>query len=77
MDKSHLLRRHALGHQLLFDVVIHIERAIPMGRGEVAENQLRPFLGLRIMPDLQHIFYAGVDLALRVVRQFRVGQPLV
>ena len=38
MDKGDLLTGNACRHQLIPDVLIDIERAVPLGRGEVAEQ---------------------------------------
>ena len=77
MDKGDLFRRNALCHQLLFDVIVHIKGAVPVGRGEVTENKLGTFLGFRIPPDFQHIPHTGIDFAFRVVGQFGICQTLI
>ena len=38
MDKCDLLLRHSLFHELIFYILIHIESAIALRCGEVAED---------------------------------------
>ena len=61
---------------LLFRLGLQL-RGLALGGGQVAEHQLRtPIVGT-LLPNLEHIVDAGIDLAVRVVRQQRIHQPLV
>ena len=77
VDKGHLLRRDVSRQQLPSDIVIHIEAAVPLGRGQIAEDHLGQALPPPLLPYAQHTGDAGVELAARIVRQQRVHQPLV
>ena len=77
MDKGDFFRWYALGHQLLFHIVVDIKGTVPLWGGQIAEYKLCPLNFLRIPPYLQHIPDAGVDLAFRIVRQRRVRQSLI
>ena len=77
VDKRDLFGRHALFHQLLLDVLIHIERAITLWGRQVREDELCAVLLRRVLPDLIHILNTHIDLAFRVVRQCRVCKALI
>ena len=77
MDKPYLLGRDTTGNQLLTHIVINIESAVILRGGKVAEYKLCSFCVGVILPDTIHIVDAGVDLAIRVIRQHRVNHSLV
>ena len=50
---------------------------LALGSGQVAEHELRQLLRLSVLPDAVDIVHAQIDLAVRVVRQVGVYDPLV
>ena len=77
VDVGDFLRGDTLRGQLVFDVVIHIERTVIVRRREIAKSELRSPGRPRCPPHVQDVFDAGVDFASRIVRQQRVHQALV
>ena len=77
VDEGHFALGYPRRQQLLFDVIIDVELPISFGGGQIAEQELGQLLVLSFFPDLQDIADAGVQLAVRVIRQQRVHQPLV
>ena len=69
--------RHPGGKQLCANIIVDIERAVSLGRGHIAENQLRQIILFGFVPDTQNIVDAGIQLAVRVIRGERIHQPLV
>ena len=88
-----LLFRYAHSDQLCPDILIdilerghfvctvlllrHLDRTCISGCRQVAENHLCTFLLRRVLPHLIHVLNAHIDLAFRVIRQVRIGQPLI
>ena len=77
VNERDFLFRDAPCNQLAFNIVIDVELAVVVGRREVAEHQLRSENGRAVPPDVEHILHAGVDFAVRVIRQERIHQTLV
>ena len=76
MDKGDLFSGNAHANQLIFNVIVDIKFPVIMGRGLVAENQLRSQNRGTLLPDLKDVLHTG-DLAVGIVREQRVHQPLV
>ena len=77
MDKDDLLRRNALGCQLIPQIIVDIERAVRFGCREVTKNQLCSLVRCGLLPHLKSIFHAQIDLALLRVRQQIIDEPLI
>ena len=77
MDKGDFLCRNAPGDQLRLDIIVDIEAAVIRRRGHIAEQKLRQFFLLSVLPDGEHFIHASIDLASWIIRQHRVHQPLV
>ena len=77
MDKGDFLRWNAPGDQLRLDIIVDIEAAVIRRRGHIAEQKLRQFFLLPVLPDGEHLIHAGVYLASWIIRQHGVHQPLV
>ena len=77
VDELDLRFRHPGGKQLCANIIVDIERAVSLGRGHIAENQLRQIILFGFVPDTQNIVDAGIQLAVRVIRGERIHQPLV
>ena len=77
MDVGDLVFRDAFVQQLLFQIVIHIELPVIVGRGQVNKNHLRGFLRRRPFPDAVHIFRTDSNLSRIAVRQHGIDQPLI
>ena len=72
VDKGNLLRRDAQGGQLRLDIVVDAEYSIAFGGRQVAKQQLCPQNVLAVLPLPENIFDAGVNFALRIIRQQRI-----
>ena len=77
MDELDLLFGYPCIEQLGADIIIDVERTVALGSRHIAENQLGQLLLLGVVPDAQDVVDTGVQLAVRVIRQSRVHQPLV
>ena len=77
VDEGYFALRHPRRQQFLFDVIIDVELPISLGGGQITEQELGQLLILSFLPDLQNVANTGVQLAVRVIRQQRVHQPLV
>ena len=69
MDKGNLGFGYPLLYEFFPDVIVHIELAVMMRRGKVAEHKLCGFLLRRSLPNIHDIANAMVDLAFLKVRQ--------
>ena len=67
MDKCDFLRRHSVGDQLCFDVIIDIERTVILRSGKVAEHKLSQLIFLTVLPDAENISHTGIQFAVRVI----------
>ena len=77
MDKGHFLLRHTRRNQFGADIVIDIEGAVILRRGEITEEKLcQPFL-FSLLPDPQYIGDTGVDFTSGIIRKQRIHQPLI
>ena len=77
VDERDLLLRDAALDQLLPQVVVHVEIPVVVGRGQVAEHQLGGTLFAALLPYPVDVVQAGVDLALFVIREHGVIEPLI
>ena len=77
MDELDLLFRHTGVEQLGADIIIDVERTVPLGSRHIAENQLGQLLLFGVVPDAQDVVDAGIQLTAGVIRQSRVHQPLI
>ena len=68
---------YAPGDQLIPQVIIDVEIAVPLGGGQVAKGHLRGPPGRGALPDGEDIVGAGVDLSGIAVREQGVEEPLV
>ena len=77
MDKSNFFCRNAPCNQLRLDVVIDIKRTVIFWGAHITEQKLRQTAFLSFLPYPEHISHTGIELAVRIVRQKRIHQPLV
>ena len=77
VDEGYFALRHPRRQQFLFDVIIDVELPISLGGGQITEQELGQLLVLSFFPDLQDVADAGIQLAVRVIRQQRVHKALV
>jgi len=76
MDKLYLLFGDAAHHQLVPNIVVHI-KAVRAGCAQIAENHLRGALRLCSFPNGKDPLHAGICLAVGVIGQKRIHQPLI
>ena len=76
MDELYLLFGNAARNQLVPNIVVHI-KAVRAGRAQIAEDHLRGALRLCLFPNGKDPLHAGIRLAVGVIRQKWVHQPLV
>ena len=76
MDELYLLFGNAARHQLVPNIVVHI-KAVRAGRAQIAENHLRGALRLCLFPNGKDPLHAGIRLAVGVIGQKRIHQPLI
>ena len=72
MDELDLVFRHTGGDQLFANVIVDVEIAIVLWCREVAEQKLGQLLVFALLPDLQHVPHADIQLAVGVIRQHGV-----
>ena len=77
MDKSNFFCRNPPCNQLRLDVVIDIKRTVIFWGAHITEQELRQTAFLSFLPYPEHISHTGIELAVRIVRQKRIHQPLV
>ena len=77
MDKSDFLFGDAHLNQFIAHIIVDIEMAVSLGRGQIAKDQLgRPFF-YAALPDGKGVPHAGVDLAALIVWKHFLHQPLI
>ena len=77
VDKGDFLSGNAHLDEFVAHIVIDVEAAVALGRGQVAKDELcRPFF-YAALPDGKGVPHAGVDLAAFVVRKHFLHQPLI
>ena len=74
MDERDLILRDTLLHELLFQIVIYVERAVFGGRGQIAEYKLGRTLFFGLFPDFVDVPGADSHLAVWVVGSQRVDK---
>ena len=74
MDKGNFILRDTLIHELLFQIVIYVERAVFGGRGQVAEHKLGGTLFFGLFPDFVDVPGADGHLAVWVVGSQRIDK---
>ena len=77
VDEINLLFGHTSVEQLGADIIIDIKAAIALWRRHIAEDQLGQLLLLGVVPDAQDIVDAGIQLAVGIIGQRIVHEPLV
>ena len=77
MDKGNFLRRDSPCQKFIPDVIVHAECTVCFWCGQVAEHKLRQLFLFSVFPVAVNFFHAGVDLTPRIIRQKRIGKPLV
>ena len=77
MNECNFFFRYTFRHQLLFQVIVNIETAIPFWCGQVTEDQLGCPVCLSLIPYLKSIFHTGIDLAFFCIRKEFIQKPLV
>ena len=77
MDKGYFLLRHTCRNQFGADIVIDIERAVILRRGEITEQKLCQPRLFTLLPDPQYIGDTGVDLTSGIIRKKRIHQSLI
>ena len=60
MDELDFLFGHTSVEQLGADIIINVERTVPLGSRHIAENQLGQLLLLGVVPDAQDVVDAGI-----------------
>ena len=60
VDELDLLFGHTGVEQLGADIIINVERTVPLGSRHIAENQLGQLLLLGVVPDAQDVVDAGI-----------------
>ena len=76
MDELYLILGDAARHQFVPNIVVHI-KAVRAGRAQIAEDHLRGALRLCLFPNGKDPLHAGIRLAVGVIGQKRIHQPLV
>ena len=76
MDELYLLFGNATRHQFVPNIVVHI-KAVRAGCAQIAENHLRGALRLCSFPNGKDPLHASIRLAVGVIGQKRIHQPLV
>ena len=69
VNKGNFGFRNAFRYELLPNIFIYIEAAVPFGSGNIAEGELGELVRSALFPDLRNIFHAQIHLALGFVRQ--------
>ena len=77
MDKGDLFFRDAFFHQLFTNIIIDIKGTVALRGRKVAEAELRQAVLRCFLPDTEHVLHTAVHFAFRIVRQYRVDEPLV
>ena len=60
MDELDLLFGHTGVEQLGANIIIDVERTVPLGSRHIAENQLGQLLLFGVVPDAQDVVDAGI-----------------
>ena len=60
VDELDLLFGHTGVEQLGADIIINVERTVPLGSRHIAENQLGQLLLFGVVPDAQDVVDAGI-----------------
>ena len=77
MDKCDFFLRYTGLDKFSADILIDIEGSIVLRCAEVAEQQLGQLIRLSFLINPKHIPHTGVELAVGVIRQKRIHQPLI
>ena len=77
MDKCDFFFWYAGLDKFGADILIDIEGSIVFRCAEVAEKQLGQLILLSFLINPKHIPHTGVELAVGVIRQERIHQPLI
>ncbi len=77
MDERNLFFRYTAFDQLQAQIVIHVELAVVVRGGEIAEHQLRGSLLGGFEPYPIDVVQAGIDLAGILIREHGIVQPLI
>ena len=77
MDKCDFFLRYTGLDEFSADILIDIEGSIVLRCAEVAEQQLGQLIRLSFFINPKHIPHTGVELAVGVIRQKRIHQPLI
>ena len=77
MDKCDFFLRYAGLDEFGADILIDIEGSIVFRCAEVAEQQLGQLVRLSFFINTKHIPHTGVELAVGVIRQEWIHQPLI
>ena len=76
MDELYLILGDAARNQLVPNIVVHI-KAVRAGRAQIAEDHLRGALRLCSFPNGKDPLHAGIRLAVGVIGQKWIHQPLI
>ena len=77
VNERDLLLGNSLGDELRFYIVVDVEFAVALGGAQIAEHQLGPPDIRAVPPFLDDVLHTGIDLAVGVVGQQGILQPLV
>ena len=78
MNEGNFRCGHAHAGQLGADVIVYVECSVlALRSGYVRENKLRELAFPALAPDAVNVLHAGVDLAVGIIRQQRIDDPLV
>jgi len=77
MNKRNLCLRHASANQLRANILIHVKCSVMLRRREIAKQKLCQPVCFSILINAKNVSYTGIELAIRVIRQQRIHQPLI
>ena len=77
VDKFDLIGGDAHLNEFTPNVIIDVEATVPLRSGQVAKYKLCRFLIRCLLPNIEDILYAGIDLASLIISQHGVNQPLI
>ena len=77
VNEGNFVFRDAAFNQLGFHIIVYIEFTVCFrSRGVAEDNLCQPVIG-GFIPDIKDFLYAGINLAVRVIRQQRIHQTLI
>ena len=77
MDIGDFFSGYAFCNQLVSEIIVHIELAVAVRSGQVAEHHLRRFLFCCALPDVKDIIRTRTHFACLAVGKHIVHKPLI